>query len=860
MKLLSTLLLLIWAQLVLAANEPPLQRIEKLRLAGDYPAAIEISLSALAEDPDNAALLNLLGELRLETGQLDAAAANFELVLATPGAGQLTAKLNRAEIHHQRGERQAAEDLWREIREAFLSAPSLSARDLFAIATATRHLGKSDPQLFKEAVQIYDLAIRKDPSSVDAGIALGELLLEKYNNEEASALFREMLEIDDRHPRALLGMARSQHFDYSSEAVTTALQALAINPNLVPTRVFMARLFIELERYDDARKEALQALEVNPVSLQALTMLGVLDHLERDAAGFAAIEKRVLALNPRYADFYTMLAELAAQNRLYQDAAGFAQHAVQLDPQSWRGHGLLGMNQLRLGQIEAGRASLERSFAGDPYNAWIKNTLQLADTFDNYVRIDRGEFHVVLHNSESALLDEYVHDVAQQAYRDFAARYRHEPDEPVRIELYPDHADFSVRSVGLAGVGLLGVCFGPVVAMDSPAARERGAFNWGSTLWHELAHVFHLSMTANRVPRWFTEGLSVYEERRARPGWGGDVSPDFLLAYLDGRLLPVSLLNNGFVRPSYPEQVMHSYYQAALVFEFIDQRWGFDVIRASLNAYRHAEDPDSVLLEQLQMDSDALDAAFDEYLRNRFATALAALDEDSGAGEPASPADPAGVDTELPDKYFAQLEAGKLLYENGDLELAEQFLQRAQRLFPEYAGDDSSYWLLATLYLRQEKFREAEDQLARMVAINSEHYPAQLELARLRMRRDDHAGAIEALQGAIYIYPYDAQAHADLAELQAGLGNWELAARERRALLALDPVDRAEAHYQLAYAYQRAGNRSSAREQILYALEIAPNYFRAQELLLSLRESMPPPDKRSRQDEHSPQPAQAPDM
>ena len=110
----------------------------------------------------------------------------------------------------------------------------------------------------------------------------------------------------------------------------------------------------------------------------------------------------------------------------------------------------------------------------------------------------------------------------------------------MRIELYPEHDDFSVRSVGLAGVGLLGVAFGPVVVMDSPAARARGAFNWGSTLWHELAHVFHLSMTRNRVPRWFSEGLAVHEERRARPGWGADVDPGFLLAYLDGRLLPLS--------------------------------------------------------------------------------------------------------------------------------------------------------------------------------------------------------------------------------------------------------------------------------------------------------------------------------
>ena len=842
MKYLLTLVLLGLAQLGYAATDSRLDQIHALRLAGDYPAAIERVQTELAAEPDDSQLLNQLGELRLETGELEAASARFRQALESGGLDQLMAKLNLAEIHRQRGEWPDAETLWRDIRQAYQTETSLSARDLFAIASATRHLGRSDPQLYKDAVRLFDQASSKDPAYLDAGIALGELLLEKYNNQEATALFKELLAIDDEHPRALLGLARSQHFDYSSQAVTTALQSLFINPNLVPARVFLARLFIELEQYSDARHEAELALEVNPVSLEALTMLGVLNHLERNAEQFETIERQVMALNPRYAEFYATLADLAAQNRLYRDAEKFARRAVQLDPQSWRGHGLLGMNQLRLGQIEAGRASLERSFAGDPYNVWIKNTLQLADTFNSYVQTDQGNFSVVLHGQENALLGEYIHDLATQAYQRMKTRYRHEPDQPIRIELYPDHADFSVRSVGLAGVGLLGVSFGPVVAMDSPAARSRGAFNWGSTLWHELAHVFHLSMTDNRVPRWFSEGLSVYEERVARPGWGADVNPDFLLAYLDGRLLPVSQLNNGFVRPTYPEQVIHSYFQASLVFEFIEKRWGFDVIRNSLNAYRDSKNPNEVLLQHLQLDSAALDAAFDDYLKTRYATALKALSKDVEPGEQSAPAQPPAqvtVETALPDKYFDQLKLGQLLYEQDNLELAELFLQKAQQLFPEYAGNDSSYWLLARLYLQQEKYAQAEAQLDQLIAINAEHYPAQLELAKLRFKSGDIAAAAAALEGAVYIYPYDLELHQDLASYQASLGNWERVAHARRALLALDPVDKAEAHYQLAFAYERAGNRSSAREQILYALEIAPNFQRAQELLLALRAAAP---------------------
>jgi len=59
--------------------------------------------------------------------------------------------------------------------------------------------------------------------------------------------------------------------------------------------------------------------------------------------------------------------------------------------------------------------------------------------------------------------------------------------------------------------------------------------------------------------------------------------------------------------------------------------------------------------------------------------------------------------------------------------------------------------------------------------------------------------------------------------------------RERTAILALNPVDKAGAHYGLAQALFRAGDRAGARTQVLRALEIAPAYPEAQQLLLQLR-------------------------
>ena len=93
--------------------------------------------------------------------------------------------------------------------------------------------------------------------------------------------------------------------------------------------------------------------------------------------------------------------------------------------------------------------------------------------------------------------------------------------------------------MGMPGLGALGVTFDMVVAMDSPNSRKPGTFHWASTMWHELSHVYVLTMTKSRVPRWFTEGLAVYEETAASPDWGDRLDPDAIEAIKTKKLLPV---------------------------------------------------------------------------------------------------------------------------------------------------------------------------------------------------------------------------------------------------------------------------------------------------------------------------------
>ena len=114
-------------------------------------------------------------------------------------------------------------------------------------------------------------------------------------------------------------------------------------------------------------------------------------------------------------------------------------------------------------------------------------------------------------------------------------------------------------------------------------------------------------------------------------------------------------------------------------------------------------------------------------------------------------------------------------------------------------------------------------------------YAERLEEAATRRLLRDLDGEAAALAKSLEVYPYDPEVHEDLAALYEEIGDNRGVVRERTAVLALDPADRAQALYRLAEAHLQDGNREAARERVLQALEIAPSYDDALELLLRIR-------------------------
>jgi tetratricopeptide (TPR) repeat protein len=516
--LFSFVFILVWICVPAAAQDTDLRILID---TGKYSEAESTARKVLAKTPDSGSVRQQLAEVLALTGryadaitEFERAAADLEKTNETSGA-RLESDLRRAELLELIGQDAAAKPIYESFVTYYTKADPETAFELTMIARALVHLER-----YQDANDIYRAALEADSDYLDAHLSAAELFTKKYNYADAAQFLSDALKLQPNSARAYLDVALNKRLEGGEELNAALERALKINPNYVEALSLKAALALEAGQFDAAAAEIEKVLKVNARSVEAHSLRAAMYYLQDRE--FEPEVAATLAISPRYGEVYNTLAHYATITRRTEQAVQFARRATELAPRLWDAHLRLGMSLLRLGQMETGRAAVEKAFRGDPFNIWAKNTLDLLDTMDTFRETKRGAFVIKAAANESDVLGPYAANLLDEAAAKLTAKYKFTPKGPVIVEIFQNHEDFAVRTLGIPGLGALGVCFGPVIAQDSPSAREAGEFNWGSTLWHEYMHVITLQMTDYRIPRWFSEGLSVYEERRARPGWGDD--------------------------------------------------------------------------------------------------------------------------------------------------------------------------------------------------------------------------------------------------------------------------------------------------------------------------------------------------
>ncbi len=342
----------------------------------------------------------------------------------------------------------------------------------------------------------------------------------------------------------------------------------------------------------------------------------------------------------------------------------------------WEARSQLGINLMRMGEDEEARTQLQQAYMAGYRNAQTVNSLRLLDSLKNYETFRTGSTVLILEKKEAGLLRPYIQLELERAIETYAKKYKTRLPGPVRLEVYPNHDDFVVRTLGLPGQGgLLGVTFGSVVAMDSPSARPPGEFRWGSTLWHEMSHVYVLTMTQHRAPRWFTEGLAVHEESAKEADWGDRMTPEIVKALQKKQLLPVLALDRGFIRPEYPSQVIVSYFQAGKICDYIAQKWGDDALLGMIHSYAARKTTAEAIEQNLRESPQAFDKGFSAWLNQQTKNTVDHFDD-----------------------WKKRLEESHDALRGGKRNEAIQIALAIRDQYPDYVGGGNVYEILADAY------------------------------------------------------------------------------------------------------------------------------------------------------------------
>jgi len=823
-----------------------LSEAEGLYKSGDYEACIKACAEAI-EDGDFSETWRVQKiEAELAVGRYDDAEATLAEALKRYSTSIRLRWIGR-EVYRFSGKPEQAKQAIEEIEE-LVGRASWRYRDVANMVTLGRFFLDRGADAKQVLTQVYGKIKQEYPQLPEAFLASGQLALDKHDFGMAAEAFQKAAELDAENPEVHFGLARAYSTSDAEKAEAALNTALEKNPRHIPSLLLVVDEHVDAERYQEAGKVLDRVLEVNPKHPLAWAYRAVLAHLAADEEKERECREKALADWAENPEVDHLIGRKLSQKYRFAEGAEYQRKALALDADYLPAKAQLCQDLLRLGEELEGWKLADEVFDVDNYDVVAHNLTTLRDRLAKFRTLKGHGFLVRMEAREAKIYGDRVLDLLGRAKEHLCQRFDVQLEEPIYVEIFPHQQDFAIRTFGLpGGAGFLGVCFGRVITMNSPASQGDTPSNWEAVLWHEFCHVVTLTKTNNKMPRWLSEGISVYEERQRDPTWGQSLNPHYREMILGGELTPVSQLSGAFLSPESPLHLQFAYYESALVVEYVVEEYGLDTLKRILIDLSVGM-PINDSMQRYVGSLELLDDEFEAFARRR-AEALAP-EADFAPPELLPGADLeaiAGFLAEHPKNLAAlNLQAQRLLAAK-EWEAAKEPLEQLVELYPEDASSGGALAMLAIVHRELEETEEEKSVLNRLAALDADAVKARLRLLELCAADGEWETMIQHAEAALAVNPLIPAPHRYLAEAAERAGDHHRALSARRALLEMDPFDAAEARYRVARLLKLEGDLPAARRQVLQALEEAPRYRDAQKLLLEIVEADTDPAKASEQ-------------
>jgi tetratricopeptide (TPR) repeat protein len=727
-------------------------------------------------------------------------------------------------------------------------------------------------------------------------IAKGDLWLDRYDEQAAIQIYGSILQKNNESLPAYVGVARANlEMGNLSGAKKAVDQALFLNPGHPEARAMNADILF----YDELGAEAEESLErgyrsdPNSVPLAAIETAYAIRRKEWEKVD--RIRARIETVYTRPWEYFFRLAKCLERNYLFEEAERRHLEALETAPSGKQSVAAVAMLRSRISPASAETAlePMREAFKQDPYHLRLHNMRNLFAGREEFARLESERFLVRMPEEAARVYGEVALAALDEHYADLLAKNPYRPSGKTLVEFYENPSDFSMRISGLPGAGLSGVCFGDIVILQAPRKGSGGDLNWGNVLRHELTHVFSLGLSDHRIPRWYTEGLSVAEEWD--PGLQND--PILLMRLKSNDLIPVEEMDRSFHRPAGPQTVWAAYAVAGDAVRYLTDRFGYSIHLELLKGFSTGRWTHEVTPEVTGLDFEEFNAG----VRSRIADRLGykgGRDAVSGQVEDASedalpPREKAmrlvahlsrsgnwaealteaeGWLGSHPDDVSFLERKAKAHYELGEQrearKTAEKILEATSESVAAHlvlAGLDQEYrrWDSAIdHYLAAHKvrprnigpgspIREAEkilrDEkdwggLAEALAMRLDGSPtdaeAYRELVRIALEGDKTALAEKAVRQALYLEPFALETQILWGKILLSKGEPGKATKRFEIAQELAPLS-GQPKLALAQALLASGSREGAVEQARAALDLDPTLEEARDIALGLPTGFP---------------------
>jgi cellulose synthase operon protein C len=801
-------------------------------------------------------------------------------------------------IRADRGEDAAAEKLFDSLVVESQRVVLRDPKDLAALADAVLFFGGK--QGVNEAEKNL-IEAQKGKLGPEVDCTLGWLYLERKSLwADAVAEFKAALKKRPAYVPALVGLHAALAAGGKKEEADAAInRALATAPGHPDVLAVQVAQDLGDFRPEQAAEKVTRGLLANPAHKPLLALRAAREMvLSRKAEGDRVLEE-LLKLDPTYGEGLRIVASVLNERRRWPECLELMKRAVEIDPKNPDLFDDCARYALYLGQNELADEMKQKADDADAFGTpWRHNIWELMRWLGkHYTTVETEHFKVVLFHEDRAVLSKVMLPFLERSYDILTKKYRYTPEgvkgpgSRLLVEVYKTHASFSVRTFGFVHPGILGVCFGPFIAMDAPNVEGMGTHAWARTFHHELAHTMTVGISKGRVPRWLTEGLSTFEELEFDPSWTRGMDRELFDAYHTGELMKLADFDNAFGTP----RIIFAYYQGGLEAAYLVKTYGMDKVLGALKLFAEDLPQEEVFKRAFGVPTSEIDEGFRKVVAERIAPMKMQpryrpdVLEKMEAAWKASPKDDLlaplawaryqnkrladaeallaeAAKRKLADSRLKLLEAriaekmqrgdrAKVLFAElanegvKDYDLAFDLARAAQRrgeadeairlfreaiaCFPTNAGDPNPRTMLAGMLRGEGKTDEAIALLEEHLAHAPDDLKSRREVIDYHKATGNAKRALAQLDQYVLIQPFDDAVHGKRSDLLLAEGAPEeaLFAAELAVATAKEPPKKASAHVAAARALLRLGRRDEARERVAEALRISPRHGAATAML-----------------------------